>query len=113
MHVYVADTDEQAIEEARPAYALFSHNYSYRMIRRGRPDRYESRPTLDSQLEAGRILVGSPSTVAAQLRSYLEQSDANYFVGCFTFGSLTLEQTLRSVELFAHEVIPAVSPVRR
>jgi alkanesulfonate monooxygenase SsuD/methylene tetrahydromethanopterin reductase-like flavin-dependent oxidoreductase (luciferase family) len=113
MHVYVADTDDRAREEARPAYAAFSHNYHYRMIRRGQPDRYQRRPTLDTQLEAGRVLVGSPQTVAAQLRSCLEQSGANYFVGCFSFGSLPLPQLLRSIELFAQEVVPAVTPIAR
>jgi alkanesulfonate monooxygenase SsuD/methylene tetrahydromethanopterin reductase-like flavin-dependent oxidoreductase (luciferase family) len=107
MHVHVAETDELAIEQARPAYDRFVHNYTYRMIQRGQPERYTNRTNLDRQLEAGRVLVGSPSTVRKQLAAYLSRSGANYFVGCFAFGSLPLEQLLRSVDLFAKEVMPA------
>ena len=42
-----------------------------------------------------------------QLASYVEQSGANYVIGCFAFGSLPVEQVLESVDLFAREVIPA------
>jgi hypothetical protein len=32
---------------------------------------------------------------------------SNYFVGSFCFGTLTMAQTLRSMRLFAEEVMPA------
>jgi hypothetical protein len=32
---------------------------------------------------------------------------SNYFVGSFCFGTLTTAQTLRSLRLFAEEVMPA------
>jgi alkanesulfonate monooxygenase SsuD/methylene tetrahydromethanopterin reductase-like flavin-dependent oxidoreductase (luciferase family) len=79
------------------------------MIKRGQPERYANRTNLAQQMAARRILVGSPGSVAAQLGEYLERSGANYFLGCFTFGDLSLEHTLRSVELFATEVIPALT----
>jgi alkanesulfonate monooxygenase SsuD/methylene tetrahydromethanopterin reductase-like flavin-dependent oxidoreductase (luciferase family) len=109
MHVHVAETDEQAVSQAAPAYDRFVHNYTYRMIKRGQPERYANRTNLAQQMAARRILVGSPGSVAAQLGEYLERSGANYFLGCFTFGDLSLEHTLRSVELFATEVIPALT----
>jgi alkanesulfonate monooxygenase SsuD/methylene tetrahydromethanopterin reductase-like flavin-dependent oxidoreductase (luciferase family) len=111
VHVHVAETDELAFEQMRPAYERFVHNYTYRMIRRGQPERYANRTTFDRQRERGLLLVGSPATVRRQLGEWLEQSGANYVLGCFTFGSLTLEQTARSLELFAREVIPALSVV--
>jgi hypothetical protein len=49
--------------------------------------------------------------VREQLGAYLAQSGANYFIGCFAFGSLPIEQILRSVDLFATEVMPALSQV--
>jgi len=107
MHVHVAETDALAIEQAAPAYDRFVHNYTYRMIRRGQPERYTNRTNLHRQLESGRVLVGSPSTVRKQLAEYIERSGANYFVGCFAFGSLPLSQILRSLDLFATEVMPA------
>jgi hypothetical protein len=37
----------------------------------------------------------------------LQITGSNYFVGSFFFGTLTSEQTLRSMRLFAQEVMPA------
>jgi alkanesulfonate monooxygenase SsuD/methylene tetrahydromethanopterin reductase-like flavin-dependent oxidoreductase (luciferase family) len=112
VHVHVAETDEQAIEQARPAFERFTHNYTYRFVRRGNPERYADRHTFDEELARGRIVVGSPSTVRQRLADFVDRSGANYVIGCFAFGSLTLDQILRSVQLFAEEVIPALSQER-
>ena len=91
------------------AYELFAHNFSYRYVRRGNPERYADRRDFAHELERGSILVGSPGTVREQLRDYLDRSGANYVVGCFSFGSLPLEQILTSLELFTEQVMPALS----
>ncbi len=110
LHVHVAETDAQARAQAQPAYEQFMHNFTYRYVRRGQPNRYADRADFASQLERGRLLVGSPATVRDQLGAYLQKSGANYFIGCFSFGSLPIEQVLTSVDLFAREVIPALAP---
>jgi alkanesulfonate monooxygenase SsuD/methylene tetrahydromethanopterin reductase-like flavin-dependent oxidoreductase (luciferase family) len=112
VHIYVAETDAQARAQAKPAYELFAHNFSYRYVRKGNPERYADRRNFDRELSQEKIVVGSPSTVRVQLGSFLERSGANYVAGCFTFGSLTLEQILESVDLFAKEVMPALSGAR-
>jgi alkanesulfonate monooxygenase SsuD/methylene tetrahydromethanopterin reductase-like flavin-dependent oxidoreductase (luciferase family) len=109
VHIHVAETDALAREQARPAYELFAHNFSYRYVRRGNPERYADRRNFDHEIDRGSILVGSPATVRAQLGDYLERSGANYVAGCFSFGSLSLDQTLKSVDLFATQVMPALS----
>jgi alkanesulfonate monooxygenase SsuD/methylene tetrahydromethanopterin reductase-like flavin-dependent oxidoreductase (luciferase family) len=108
VHIYVADTDELALAQARPAYELFAHNFSYRYVRRGQADRYADRRNFDHEIARDSILVGSPATLREKLGEMLERSGANYVAGCFSFGSLSLEQTLRSVDLFASEVMPAL-----
>jgi alkanesulfonate monooxygenase SsuD/methylene tetrahydromethanopterin reductase-like flavin-dependent oxidoreductase (luciferase family) len=110
LHVHVAETDAQARAQAQPAYEKFMHNFTYRYVRRGQPNRYADRADFASQLERGRLLVGSPATVREQLGSYLQESGANYFIGSFAFGSLPIEQVLSSVDLFAREVMPALAP---
>ena len=42
----------------------------------------------------------------AFLREQHEATGSNYCVGQFAFGDLTLAETLRSIELFAREVMP-------
>jgi hypothetical protein len=37
----------------------------------------------------------------------LQITGSNYFVGSFFFGTLSREQTLHSLRLFAQEVMPA------
>ena len=108
IHIHVAETDPLALEQARPAFELFTHNFTYRYVRRGNVERYANRQDFQDELAHGRVLVGSPATVHDRLRAMLDESGANYVLGCFSFGSLALEQTLRSVELFAHEVVPAL-----
>jgi alkanesulfonate monooxygenase SsuD/methylene tetrahydromethanopterin reductase-like flavin-dependent oxidoreductase (luciferase family) len=106
-HIHVAETDAKAREHARPAFEQFMHNFTYRFVRRGQPDRYADRHNFEDELQRGRIVVGSPGTVREQLARYVEQSGANYVIGCFAFGSLPVEQALESVDLFAREVLPA------
>jgi alkanesulfonate monooxygenase SsuD/methylene tetrahydromethanopterin reductase-like flavin-dependent oxidoreductase (luciferase family) len=109
VHIHVAESDAQAREQARSAYDTWAVNYTYRYVRRGNTERYANRHNFDHELERGAILVGAPATVRAQLGDYLQRSGANYVAGCFSFGSLTLEQMLVSVDLFAREVMPALA----
>ena len=59
--------------------------------------------------KAGLAAVGSPETVRALLASEIEQSGVNYLLCRFAFGDLTLQESMRSVELFAAEVMPHFS----
>ena len=63
------------------------------------------RPSMGS-LEVGQGIAGTPRTVAAFLREQLAETGSNYCVGQFAFGDLTLAETLRSIELFARDVMP-------
>lgn len=112
LHIHVAESDAQARAQAKPAFERFMHNFTYRYVRRGNPERYADRRSFDDELSRRRILVGSPATVQARLGDYLERSGANYVLGCFSFGSMTLEQILTSVDLFAKQVMPALTRAR-
>jgi hypothetical protein len=46
--------------------------------------------------------------VRAFLAAQIADSGSNYIVGQLCFGDLTLEEMLRSVELFAAHVMPAL-----
>jgi hypothetical protein len=53
------------------------------------------------------ILFGSPARVREQMTRLLEVSGCNYVICAFAWGTLPHEQTLRSLRLFAEEVMPA------
>jgi alkanesulfonate monooxygenase SsuD/methylene tetrahydromethanopterin reductase-like flavin-dependent oxidoreductase (luciferase family) len=109
-HVFVADTDEEAQAIARPAYNNFDRSF---LTRPGNTRAGESRRgDFDTALSWGGIYAGSPETVRKQVQHFVDATGANYFVGTFAFGNLTTDQILRSVQLFAKEVMPAVTPAR-
>jgi alkanesulfonate monooxygenase SsuD/methylene tetrahydromethanopterin reductase-like flavin-dependent oxidoreductase (luciferase family) len=107
-HVYVAETDAQALREARTAFAAFIDNFNYlRLVHDDTSGRAAYLADFDARLAEGLHVVGSPDTVKKQVQEHLQITGSNYFVGSFCFGTLTSEQTLRSMRLFAQEVMPA------
>jgi alkanesulfonate monooxygenase SsuD/methylene tetrahydromethanopterin reductase-like flavin-dependent oxidoreductase (luciferase family) len=107
-HVYVAETDAQALHEARAAFADFIANFNYlRLVHGDTGGRAAYLADFDARRAEGLHVGGSPATVKQQVQEHLQITGSNYFVGSFFFGSLTSEQTLRSLRLFAEEVVPA------
>ncbi|SRR5579884_478689 len=111
-HVYVAETDAEAVRVARAAYAEHSYSFGYLWDLHG-AERPLRRDDWDTAVAERIIFVGSPATVRAQLRDALALTGANYFAGAFAFGNLTTEQTLRSLRLFAEEVMPHLQTMER
>jgi alkanesulfonate monooxygenase SsuD/methylene tetrahydromethanopterin reductase-like flavin-dependent oxidoreductase (luciferase family) len=107
--IVVADSDAKAMTVARRAYLRWRASFTYLSEMNGTmpnsPLRVESFDVLIGQ---GQAIAGSPETVRKFLAAQVEDSKANYIVGQFCFGNLTLEDMLRSVELFATEVKPAL-----
>jgi alkanesulfonate monooxygenase SsuD/methylene tetrahydromethanopterin reductase-like flavin-dependent oxidoreductase (luciferase family) len=62
-------------------------------------------------MELGNAVVGSPATVLAALQAQLDLTQANYVLGQFIFGDMTMEESLRSIDLFAREVMPQLDAV--
>jgi alkanesulfonate monooxygenase SsuD/methylene tetrahydromethanopterin reductase-like flavin-dependent oxidoreductase (luciferase family) len=108
-HVCVAETDAEARSAAMPALAKWFESFNHVWVRdRGR----ENWPSdLEAFEAAGFLVTGSPTTVRRRLAECLAEWGGNYFVGVFAFGSLSAEQSLRSIDLFASEVIPGLSSV--
>jgi len=68
--------------------------------------RHSRPPEFDTIAEDGRAFAGTPEEAAEYVQRQLVETGANYFVGQFAFGNLTQEETLRSIGLFADEVMP-------
>jgi alkanesulfonate monooxygenase SsuD/methylene tetrahydromethanopterin reductase-like flavin-dependent oxidoreductase (luciferase family) len=107
-HVYVAETDARALREAKAAFADFIANFNYLRVESGDTSgRAAYLADFEARLAEGLHIVGSPDTVKQRVQEHIELTGTNYFVGSFCFGSLTGEQTLRSLRLFAEEVMTA------
>jgi alkanesulfonate monooxygenase SsuD/methylene tetrahydromethanopterin reductase-like flavin-dependent oxidoreductase (luciferase family) len=107
--IVIADSDPEAIQLARRAYPVWyrSFYHLFRLYGGGPP--HPRPPDFDGLAEAGKGVAGTPATVEAFLRSQRTESEANYLVGQFAFGDLSLAETMRSVELFTRYVMPTLS----
>jgi alkanesulfonate monooxygenase SsuD/methylene tetrahydromethanopterin reductase-like flavin-dependent oxidoreductase (luciferase family) len=102
-HIYVADTDAQAIERGMFGFRGWYDAFNYLW------QKYDPRPLkIDPELQraAGAIIMGTPASVRAQIEEQIQASGVNYFVLRFAFGNLTHAESLRSLELFVNEVMP-------
>jgi alkanesulfonate monooxygenase SsuD/methylene tetrahydromethanopterin reductase-like flavin-dependent oxidoreductase (luciferase family) len=107
--VVVAENGDDALATARRAYAKWFENFTYTARRHGYTI-FHARPAdFDTMVAQGRAVAGTPDVVREFVRSEIETSGADYFVGQFAFGDLTPEEARNSVALFARDVMPAFS----
>lgn len=108
-HVVIAQTDGEAMDIARRAYARWYASFMFLWKKHNSAPQFAAFPEdFDAVFESGLAAVGSPSTVRALLESEIGQSGVNYMLCRFAFGDLTLKESLRSIELFASDVLPRV-----
>jgi probable LLM family oxidoreductase len=103
-HGYIAETSEQAVEEAFGPFATMMNRIGRE---RGWP------PTSREQFEASRTLrganfVGNPQEVIEKILFQHRIFGHQRFLLQFSVGTLPHDRILRSIELFATEVAPAV-----
>src|SRR5262249_5541146 len=104
--IVVAPSDAAGLALARRAYLVWHASFTHLFRRHGRQQSHPRPATFDLVIERGQGIAGSPATVAEFLSSQLRATGCNYVVGQFAFGDLTREESLRSIGLFAGEVIP-------
>ncbi len=108
-HMVLADSESAALEVARPAYRQWRASFMKLWLQHGKlPSPQAIFPeTFDEAQEAGRAFAGTAASVRAKLRALGEETGINYVLCRFAFGTMPLEASLRSVALFAAEVMPA------
>ena len=106
--VVVAETDAEARKIAIRAYRRWWESFTFLHRRHGYIGTHPRPPDFEAIEEDGRGFAGSPETVLKIARHQMEATGSNYFVGQFVFGDMTLEEGLRSIELFARHVMPAL-----
>ena len=109
--IVVAPTDGEAVAIARRAYPRWEWSFSQLRRLHKRFSAHPRPPTYDELEKVGQGIAGSPATVAAFLRKQLVETGSNYLVGQFAFGDLSVDETLRSLELFVGEVMPQLRPL--
>ena len=107
--VFVGDSAREALAIARRAYAKWHASFVYLSQLMGWKHRHPRPAEFDAIAADGRAVAGTPDAVVQYVQEQMRATGANYFVGQFAFGDLTLEETLRSVGLFAGEVMPMLA----
>jgi alkanesulfonate monooxygenase SsuD/methylene tetrahydromethanopterin reductase-like flavin-dependent oxidoreductase (luciferase family) len=104
--VVVAETDAEAEAITRAVHPRWAASFVKLWAEHG-DDSYRFRVDLEPALREEVILAGSPARVRAQVARLVEATGVDYVIGCFAWGDLTLAQSLRSLRLFAEQVMPA------
>ena len=97
----VADTDAEALRLAERAYPVWQASFVHLFKVYDRMPQHPRPPEFSAIVADGRGFCGSPATVTEIIRKQMAEAGADYFVGQFAFGDLTLAETRRSIELFA------------
>jgi alkanesulfonate monooxygenase SsuD/methylene tetrahydromethanopterin reductase-like flavin-dependent oxidoreductase (luciferase family) len=111
-HVVIADSDADALKLARRAYARWWQSFDYLWRLRGtKPPFTTYTEDFDAVLKNGQAIAGSPETVRETIATQAKEAGLNYFLLRFAFGDLSLAESMRSVDLFASRVQPALEEI--
>ncbi len=114
-YFYVAETEEQARRDSEAALNWTMDVNQWRRTYEGGSEVYDSlahfrstrteAPTSFDYLYQHRAFIGNPEQITAKIRA-LQDAGIDYF-GCnFSFGGMPQDKVLKSMELFAREVMP-------
>jgi alkanesulfonate monooxygenase SsuD/methylene tetrahydromethanopterin reductase-like flavin-dependent oxidoreductase (luciferase family) len=114
-HIVVAETDAEARRIAKPAIEHHSASLNHlRKTQAGTVPVLDPRAnihrgvTFEEWEQEGMAIAGSPATVWAAIERQAGELGINYLLSYLFFGSMTLDEALRSLELFRAEVMPKI-----
>jgi alkanesulfonate monooxygenase SsuD/methylene tetrahydromethanopterin reductase-like flavin-dependent oxidoreductase (luciferase family) len=106
--VVVAETDAEALTVARAAHGDF-----YRSITKLWHDHDDHSVdglfTWETAMQQETVIAGSPARVREQMSQLVDASGCNYVICAFAWGTLPHQHALRSLRLFARDIMPAFS----
>jgi alkanesulfonate monooxygenase SsuD/methylene tetrahydromethanopterin reductase-like flavin-dependent oxidoreductase (luciferase family) len=111
-HVVIAETDADALKIAQPAHEMFHASLTklWRENHATTPVARASIGNIQDAMAEGAVIVGTPETVAKEIQRQVDELGINYMTVGMFFGNLTYEHAMRSLNLFAKEVMPKIKP---
>jgi alkanesulfonate monooxygenase SsuD/methylene tetrahydromethanopterin reductase-like flavin-dependent oxidoreductase (luciferase family) len=119
--IYVADTDEKAMREARPHLEALTNRFlkmptemllppgysNIDSIKRIRAVKVTGKPqTIEDLVKNGVVIVGSPNTVREKLAEYQDLAGFNTSLTKTQFGTLPDDMTRANMTAIAEEILP-------
>lgn len=105
-HLVISANEKEAMDAGLAAYETWKSHLHYLTRKNGRPDVIPLDPFAEGSVM--KLIAGTPQSVREQLKSAIAQSGMNYLLCVFSFGSLPPAMAMRSLELFAREVMPII-----
>jgi alkanesulfonate monooxygenase SsuD/methylene tetrahydromethanopterin reductase-like flavin-dependent oxidoreductase (luciferase family) len=110
-HIVIAETESNAVETARRGYRPWRRHMELLWAKYDVP--FPLKASLpeewDPLQEHGHAIAGTPAQVRDFIAAQADAAGASYFVCDFAFGTISHDEAMRSVELFAREVMPALA----
>ena len=103
-HLVIAEKDAEAEKLGLEAYGKWSAHIHHLTRKLGRPDVHKTEPFAPDSTQP--LIAASPRVALEKLQELLEATTANYLLCIFSFGDLAPQHAMRSLELFAKEVMP-------
>jgi len=119
--IYVAETDEQAMREAKPHLEALVNRLLFMPIEMLLPPGYTNfesmdriraakivgKPqTIEDLVKAGVVIIGSPNTVREKLAEYQDLAGFNTSLTKTQFGTLPHDMVKANMEAIAQEILP-------
>jgi alkanesulfonate monooxygenase SsuD/methylene tetrahydromethanopterin reductase-like flavin-dependent oxidoreductase (luciferase family) len=109
-YTVLAETDDEALVIARRAYNRWYRSFILLWEKHGtRPIHAAYPDNFDDAERQGFAVAGAPARMRAILAEQLAASGASYMVCRFAFGDLTFAESLRALDLFTRDVMPALA----
>ena len=105
-HLVIAEDAREATDAGVAAYETWKSHLHYLTRKHGRPDVIPLDPFADGSVM--KLIAGTPAQVTEKLQEVIKASGMNYLLCVFSFGSLPPAMAMRSLELFAREVMPSI-----
>jgi alkanesulfonate monooxygenase SsuD/methylene tetrahydromethanopterin reductase-like flavin-dependent oxidoreductase (luciferase family) len=108
-HIIIAETEAAAKDTAGRAYPAWRHHMGQLWHEYNVPFPLEAAlpPEFETICQRGDAIAGTPDQVRKYIADEIAATGVNYYVCDFAFGRMTHEEAMRSVNLFAKEVMPA------
>ena len=110
-HIFVADTDAEAHRFGKPAMEIHLKHLNWLRTKHGQTGltyrlNVPRGATFEDGLADGTVIAGSPQTVRAEIERQARELGFNYLLTYLFLGTMSLNDALRSLELFMTEIAP-------
>jgi alkanesulfonate monooxygenase SsuD/methylene tetrahydromethanopterin reductase-like flavin-dependent oxidoreductase (luciferase family) len=113
-HIFVAETDEEAKRFGKPATELHLAQLNWLREKHGVTGlttrlNVPRGATFEDGVADGSVIYGTPARVREEIERQVAALGVNYLLTYLFLGAMTLPEALRSLQLFASEVMPKLA----